>query len=391
MSVTWLLAWRFLRKRSSPLLAASARAALVAVALGVAALVTVMALMSGYRTALKQGILAVAGHVLVVPASDDLAAELERVLAGAKGVEGLGKTLFLPGLVGSDPQAPGEAITLKAADRVPTFVGKLAASEAGPLPVAMGEGLAGKLQVTVGDTVFLQLAHGSGRVRYLPARVEAVFASGFAELREGWLFSTLAGLFQRGSGWGTPLLEVYLENPEEADRFARDISPSVGARALVHTWSELNRELFAALRWQKITLGLVLSLIVGVGAFEVASALVVLVTEKRRELGILMAMGASPPVVRRTVILAGGLLGTCGVVVGVAFGVGLVFLLEALGVPRFSQELASIYMVSRIPWEVRLWDVVAVVGAGTGEVLLASVAAARPLARREPAQVLRWV
>lgn len=388
--VTWLLASRFLGRRSSLLLAASARAALVAVALGVAALVVVLALMSGYRSALQQGILSVSGHALVVPASRESVAELERVLVGARGVSAVGKTVFLPGLVAADPQARGEVMTLKAADRLPPFVPQLPEQGTGPLPVAIGEGLAAKLQVRVGDSVFLQLARDSGKVAYLPARVAAVFATGFTELKESWIFCSFRGLIQRGQGWGTPLLEVYLHDPETVDRFAEEVLPALGARALVRTWSELNRELFAALRWQKVTLALVLSLIVGVGAFEVASALVVLVTEKRRELGILLAMGAAPSLVRRTVVTAGGLLGVSGVLVGVGFGVGLVGLLQALGFPRFSEELASIYMVSRIPWEVRVCDVLSVVGAGTVEVLLASVLASRPLAKREPAEVLRW-
>jgi lipoprotein-releasing system permease protein len=79
------------------------------------------------------------------------------------------------------------------------------------------------------------------------------------------------------------------------------------------------------------------------------------------------------------------------VVVGTVVGLGLVGVLAALGIPRFSSELASIYMVSRIPWQVRLGDVLWVVAAGAFEVLLASVAAARPLASRKPAEVLRWV
>lgn len=363
----------------------------MAVALGVAALVVVLALMSGYRAALTQGILAASGHVLVLPATGESEQELERIVSGQRGVAGIGRSLFLPGLVATAPQAQGEIITLKAAEKLPPFVPKLAADDRGPLPVALGEGLALKLKVTVGDTVFLQLAQPSGRLAYLPARVVAVFSTGFAELRESWLFCRFQDVLRRGGSWGPALLEVYLQDPDDAGRFARHWEKELGARALFRSWSEMNRELFIALRWQKITLALVLSLIVGVGAFEVASALVVLITEKRRELGILLAMGASPSLVRRTVVLAGGLLGVSGVVAGTALGFVLIGVLGALEVPRFSSELASIYMVSRIPWRVQLGDVLWVVAAGTVEVLVASMTAARPLARRQPAEVLRWV
>lgn len=363
----------------------------MAVALGVAALVVVLALMSGYRAALAQGILAVSGHVLVVPATGESDQELARVLTVQKGVTAVGRSVFLPGLIATAPQTQGEVITLKAAEQLPPFVSELAANNQGPLPVAMGEGLAMRLKVKVGDTVFLQLAQSSGRLAYLPARVAAVFATGFAELRDSWLFCRFADIARREGGWGPALLEVYLSDPDEAQRMAERWTQELGSRALFRSWSEMNRELFAALRWQKITLALVLSLIVGVGAFEVASALVVLITEKRRELGILLAMGASPPQVRRTVVLAGGLLGVGGVMIGTVSGFALVAILGVLEVPRFSSELASIYMVSRIPWHVQLGDLIWVVMAGTVEVLVASLAAAWPLARRQPAEVLRWV
>ncbi len=356
-----------------------------------AALVVVLALMSGYRLALTQGILAASGHVLVLPAAGESEQELARVLSGHEGVAATGKSIFLPGLLATSPQAQGEVITLKATELLPPFVGELDANAVGPLPVAVGEGLALKLKVKVGDTVFLQLAQPSGRLAYTPARVAAVFATGFAELRESWLFCRFSDLVRRGGNWGTALVEVYLHDPNDANAFAEQWERRLGARAVFRSWSEMNRELFVALRWQKITLALVLSLIVGVGAFEVASALVVLIAEKRRELGILLAMGASPFFVRRAVVLAGGLLGLSGVVAGTAFGLALVAVLDTLGVPRFSSELASIYMVNRIPWQVRLGDVLWVMAAGSAEVFLASMAAAWPLARRQPAEVLRWV
>lgn len=363
----------------------------MAVALGVAALVVVLALMSGYRAALTQGILAASGHVLVVPAAGESEQELARLFSGQEGVAAVGRSVFLPGLAATSPQAQGEVITLKAAEHMPPFVPELTLEDAGPLPVAVGEGLALRLKVKVGDTVFLQLAQSSGRLAYIPARVAAVFATGFAELRESWLFCRFEDLVRRGGSWGTALVEVYLHDPDDARRFAEDWERKQGAKALFRSWSEMNRELFVALRWQKITLALVLSLIVGVGAFEVASALVVLITEKRRELGILLAMGATPSLVRRTVVLAGGLLGVMGVVAGMALGLALVGVLGVLEVPRFSSELASVYMVTRIPWQVRLGDVLWVVVAGTAEVFVASLAAARPLAGRQPAEVLRWV
>ncbi|MCX7895481.1 MAG: ABC transporter permease [Thermoanaerobaculum sp.] len=391
MGVSWLLASRFIRKRSSPLLTSSSRAALTAVSLGVAALVVVLALMSGYREALREGILAASGHLLLVPTPGTNAAFVARQVNQDPDVAATSRTWFLAGFLAKEPHLPGEMVTVKAVERWPPFVVPLPPHEGGgPLPVAVGEDLARQLGVRVGDGVFLQVAGASTKLVYLSAQVMQVFSSGFSELRERWVFCSFAGLQRRAAGLGEPLVEVFLREPELAEAAAERLAQSLDHRVAVYGWSDMNRQLFAALRWQKLTLALVLSLIVGVGAFEVASALVVLITEKRQELGVLLAMGASPRTLRLTVLLAGGLVGVAGVVAGLGLGLGVVGVCSALEIPRFSPELAAVYMVSRIPWRVEGLELVGVAVAATAEVLIASLLASRPLAARQPAEVLRW-
>jgi len=135
----------------------------------------------------------------------------------------------------------------------------------------------------------------------------------------------------------------------------------------------------------------VLSLVLGVGAFEVASALVVLVTEKRREFGVLLALGGQPRLLRRTLLMAGGALGAAGVLAGMLLGVTLVLLLGFLGVPRFPPDIASIYMVETIPLRLLPGDLAVVLALSLVEVLLAALLPAHRASRREPVEVLRWV
>jgi len=388
--VALFVAARFLRRRSSALLTASSRAALAAVGLGVAAMIVVSSLMNGYRQALREGILGVTGHVLVLGTPEGSQEKLLAKLRAMPGVVGAGEVHFLPALASPAPGAQGEVVTVKSADRLPSFVALPEPEGSGPIPLALGRRLAEKLGVGEGGAVLLQLAHPGGRLVYLAGRVARIFDAPFAELAESWILCREAALRQRVPDLGPGSLEVFLADPEQADSFAEALAGSLQGAVLLRTWSELNRELFAALRWQKLTLALVFSLIVGVGAFEVAASLVVLVTEKRRELGILQAMGASGGWVRRTVVLTGGLLGGAGVVAGLLSGGAVVALGNLASFPRFSPELAAVYMVQRIPWKLAFGDALAVLGAGMAEVLVASLLAARPLATREPAEVLRW-
>lgn len=390
----WLpafLALRLLRRRSTPLLRSSAWAALTAVVLGVAALVVVLALMSGYGDALRAGILTATGDALLVPAPGANAALAAVRLQQEPGVVGVGEVAYLPGLLQREGGVP-EVVTVKAggAQRIAELP---AQGGEGPLAVAVGKGVARRLGLRVGDAAVLQTVVEGASLRTVAVEVGRVFETGFAELDEGWVLTPFPPLADRLGGLPDAVLEVSLAGNTRPEMARSRLEEACGPGCLLTTWEEreANRALFAALRWQKLSLAVVLSLVVAVGAFEVAAALVVLLTEKRRTLGVLLAVGAPPVLVRRTFFLAGTSLGSVGVALGLGLGLGLVGILTLLGVPSFPPDIASIYMVERIPLHVRGADLAAVLAAGIVEVALASYVPAHRAARRDPVEVLRWV
>jgi lipoprotein-releasing system permease protein len=251
--------------------------------------------------------------------------------------------------------------------------------------------LAGALGLVVGDRASLQVFVEPDGLKSTPVRIDGIYESGFAELDERWVFTSLPDLQARVPSLAPSAIEVFLVDPEEAEAFRERVESICSRSALVTTWQESNRSLFAALRWQKLSLALVLSLVVGVGAFEVASALVVLVTEKRRDIGILLALGGAPPLIREVLLVAGWAMGAVGVVAGLAIGLLVVQLMGWLGQPHFSPEIASIYMIDRIPFVVRGADLGLVALVGLVEVLIAAAIPAARAASREPVEVLRWV
>ncbi len=388
------LAVRLLRRRGGALLRTSAVAALAAVVLGVASLVVVLGLMSGYRDALRRGILAGGGHMVALfpgGLSRPDAERFEARLRAIRAVERTTETLYLPGLIFPNESDTAELVTVKAAAVPPPFVKLAAPPPRGPLPAAIGETLAHRAGAAQGDVLRLQLVAGGGMPRSVTVRVTQVYHTGFAELDDRWAVVSLSGLRDRVGGVEANGIEVWLRDPDRAEAEREAVDAACGGKALVTTWEENNRNLFAALRWQKISLAIVLSLVLGVGAFEVASALVVLVTEKRREFGILLALGGQPRLIRETLLLAGGSLGAAGVALGLAVGVALAGVLTALGVPRFPPDIAAIYLVDRIPLRVEASDLLLVVLLGVAEVLLAALLPAQRAASRDPVEVLRWV
>ena len=393
MQTAWFIAARMLRRRGTALLRTSALAALLAVALGAASLVVVLALMSGYSSALRAGVLAAGGHVVVfVPpgTSAEALAAAEARVAAVPGVARVGAVAYLPGMLFPRSGGGAELVSVRAGASLPPFARLPRPADGEPLPVALGSGVARRLGAATGDTLSLQVVTG-GSPRAVPVRVAQVFATGFAELDERFVVADLAGLRRRLPAVPGGGMEVWLADPDRAEAMRDRVEAACGDGSIAASWQERNRNLFAALRWQKLSLGLVLSLVLGVGAFEVASALVVLVTEKRREFGILLAVGSPPRLVRRTLMIAGVVLGGTGVVAGVGLGVLIVGALAALGIPHFSPEIASIYMVDRIPLRLLPGDLAVVLGLSMVEVLAASALPAIRASRKEPVEVLRWV
>lgn len=385
------LALRLVRRRSTPLLRSSALAALTAVALGVAALVVVLALMTGYRDVLRSGIMTAAGDAVLLPAPGESPALVAARLRREPFVASVGEVAYLPGLLQREGLPP-EVVTVKASSsgriaELPPDDGR------GALPVAAGKGVARRLGLGVGDEAVLQVAVEGAALRTVTVRISRVFETGFAELDEGWVLASFEPLADRLGRLPSGAVEVWFADQRRAESVRTRVEEVCGPGCLMTTWeeNEANRALFAALTWQKLSLGVVLSLVVAVGAFEVAAALVVLVTEKRRTLAVLLAVGAQPALIRRTFLLAGTALGSAGVGVGLALGVAIVTALSLLGIPSFPPDIASIYMVDRIPLHLRVTDLGAVLALGVVEVALASYLPARRAARRDPAEVLRWV
>jgi lipoprotein-releasing system permease protein len=391
MQLAAFLASRLLRRRGTVLLRTSALAALVAVGLGVASLVVTLALMTGYETVLRQGILAGSGHVFAFypggmsRTQTDAAARL----AALPGVVRAADVAYLPGLIFARHGSGAEIVTVRATSGPAAARPVASAAARGILAATLGQGLARRLAAAPGDVLMLQLV-AAGSPRSLPVRVAHVFSTGFVELDERWATVDLAALAARMPDLRAGGVELWLEDPDQAGSL-RDRVERVCAGCLVTTWQEMSPAIFAGLRWQKLSLMLVLSLVLAVGAFEIASALVVLVTEKRRELGVLLALGGQPALLRRTILFVGGALGAAGVAAGVVLGVAVIVVLNLLGLPHFSPEIARIYLVERIPLRLAGGDLGLVAALAVLEVVLAALLPARRVARRDPSEVLRWV
>ncbi len=401
--LAWTIAWRFLRGRGrrSRLLDGTARAALSAIALGVTAMVIAMALMTGYRDDLESKLVRGNAAVIAYPMTGKgTALDPAKGAAAARvpGVLAVGRVAYGQGSLASSALPKGMEVVLRGVDPGGGQLGATAADLA-PRPdgvprAVLGAELAHRLGVGAGDPLRLVALGFDGdrpRFRYQSLRVARVFSTGFAEFDRTWMLLDRP-LVEKlmGTGLGGDLLEFTLADPSRAPEAAERISTALNPDYVVTDWQQLNRELFTALKLQQVALFLVLGLIVLVSTFNVASTLVVLVRERMRDIGVLGALGLSPWRLRGAFLLYGGILGGLGTLAGVALGTGACWLLTTFHLIRFDPEVAAIYFISSVPFEVKPRDLAAIVGFALVVTLLACWVPAWRAAKIDPSAALRY-
>jgi lipoprotein-releasing system permease protein len=401
MPLTLEIAWRYMRGHRSRLLSGTAKAALASTAIGTTAMVIAMALMTGYRDELQRRLVAGTAAVVAYPLLGEtrgapLAPEARAALERIPGVERVAAVVYGQGTLSSAAAPQGIEVTLRGVDPGESLGGRSFALEPdrdGVPAVVLGEELARRLGARPGDVVraaLLGFADGRAKFRFESLRVENTFATGFSEYDREWALVDRRRHVAAGDAPGEALFEFHLDDPRQAPRVAEAARAALGPRYLVSEWQEMNRELFTALRVQQYALFLVLGLIVLVSTFNVASTLVVLVRERMRDVGVLTAMGLSPASVRRLFVAYGGVLGGAGTLLGIGIGAGASWLLDTFRLIRFGPEVAAIYFLNSVPFEVAPRDLAAVLIFALGVNLVACLAPAWRAARLDPATALRY-
>lgn len=372
------IAWRFLRGSGSRLLRGTALAALGATAVGVAAMIIAMALMTGYREDIEQKI--ARGDASIVVYSLGAGATPEATARALRAVEGVGavrRVVYGQGTLTSAARPEGVEVTVRGidpAEGVPDLgeldwlPGRSAETLAGGAgaELLVGADLARHLEIAPDEPLRLMVVGFEGsrpRFRYVSARVAARFETGFSEFDRSWVVFD-AGRLQEllGSASTGPVWELGPGPGTGVPELTERLRAVLGDEYLVSDWRDLNRELFTALAVQQVALFLVLGLIVLVATFNVGSTLMVLVRERMRDLGLLASLGMSPSRLRLLFLFYGGFLGAAGTALGVIVGTSISWLLTRYEIIRFDPEVAAIYFVSSVTFRVRPLDVAAVAG-----------------------------
>ncbi len=402
---------RYLRaKRRNHFISFISAVSMLGIALGVAALITVISVMNGFEQELRKRILGMISHATVSgideglpdwPHAVEVARSIPHVIGAAPFVE---REIMLQGervsggaLRGVDPALEPNVSELSAMMRE----GSLDILAPGAWNIVLGEELAAFLGVSVGDTVIVYAPMArSTPVGTAPVtrrfNVAGIFAAGMAEY-DRYLAVTHITDAQRLLRLGADVsgVRLKLDDMFQAWNVARDLADRLGGFYRVRDWTREHSNFFRAVQTEKIVMFIILSLIVAVAAFNLVSTLVMLVTDKQSDIAILRTLGATPGTILGVFMVQGMISAVIGIVLGVAGGVALAtHITEVMrfleGFLDFQLMPADIYYISDLPSDLRSSDVVRITGLALVLSLAATVYPAWRAARTQPAEALRY-
>ncbi len=406
MSFEWFVSLRYLRaKRRQKFISLISVISMLGVAVGVMALIVVLSVYTGFTEGLRDQIIGINAHVLVQRYNSDITEpdQIQDQVDRVQGVVASTPYIYAQALISSGSGSsgivlrgiePDSAVHVLRLEEHMT-AGRLAdlARPHGLPAIVLGQELARQLRVDAGSRIRLMSPNGSlspmGVLpRVLTCRVSGIFATGMYEYDSTMGFISLATARRlTGMEDGVHGLEVRVEDVDRANDTAQAIRSRLGPEFSVRDWMQLNRNLFAALKLEKVGIFIALDLIILVAALNIISALIMVVMEKNRDIAILKSMGAPTGSIMRIFFYQGAVIGLTGTILGTAGGLGLCAILKRY---KIIELPSNVYPMSTMPIKVIPLDVGIIAVSAVLITLAATLYPSWKASRIQPAEALSY-
>jgi len=391
-----LIVWKYLKATRRGVLSFFSSFAVLGIALGVASLIVVIGVMSGFQEELKRRILGFNPHLVVIPYMGEMtgADSVAKRIMELKGVKGARPYIFTKIIVRRKSVSDG--IVVKGVEPG-ISVGlediqariKFGNFELGNRQVVLGVGLAQRLGAFVGDTVVFYGGAESTPIgpafRTRAFVVSGVFDAGLFDYNENLAFMDARELAQLANMRGVTGVEVLVDDPYKAQEYAKRVANALGGQYRVLSWIQMNYSLFSALKLEKLAMYIILVLIVLVAAFNIITTLTTLAVEKTWEIGVLRSIGMTKSSVSRIFIILGLLLGLLGTSLGTGVGLGIAWIIERFQIIKLPPD---VYFIDRLPVLIQASDITYIVAAALAIAFCAALVPAMRAARLQPAQAI---
>ncbi len=373
------------------------------IAIGVAALIIAVALITGFQEDVQDKILSATSHLMISDLSSEALTDHEAMAARVRKMEGVRSAspvalnmVLIQGPAKTQP-AMMKGLDLALEAKQSPWLARL---ESGTLPVegsrdgvVLGRQLAYALGAGAGDII--RVLTSSSRLSPLGAvpkiksfKVTGIFSTGLYEFDSSTAIVPLAAAQKYfDMAGGVSYIQVMIRDVFTAPAFKEKLKGVLPPRAFVTTWAELNRSLFSALKLEKNIIFLTITLIVVVAALNIIATLILMVMEKARDIGVLMSMGATPGNIQKVFFLQGAMIGAIGTFVGTALGIGWCVLANVFKLIRVPVD---IYQISHVPFHIKPFDLALIVGVALAVSLLSTLFPSRRAAKVDPVVALKY-
>jgi lipoprotein-releasing system permease protein len=407
MSFEWFVAKRYLRSPNRPaILRLITIFSILGVAAGVATLVIALAMNTGFRETLHDRLLGVTAHIsLTRPGSEGILnyKQLAEKFRKTPEVKSVTPAIYETMLLSFGGEARGvvvKGVDVELEKKSDEALQKISAGhlDFSPDPdgiegLLVGKQLADEWKLGPGD--YVTLTSPQGRLtpfglmpRTRRFRVTGVFDSGFYDYDENWCFVSLnAAQALAGTGDVVNVLEFRLAKPELAAQIAKSIEQEAGQGFMTTTWMEENRALFRALRLEKLVTAIFIGLITFVAGLNILVVLSMTVTDKAKDIAVLLSVGTRREQVRRIFLLLGTAIGASGTIAGLLAGYTFTWI---AGTYHLIPLDPQVYAVPYVPFHPSFYDGLWIALAAMAIAIVATVIPAREASRLLPVEILRF-
>ena len=398
------VALRYLTRRKGLFAIITTLIGVAGVSVGVAALITTLSVMNGFQSDIKEKVIGAQSHILVfgrmtADAYPQYIKKIEQIpLVEAAAPHIYGQAILSydgqsVGLVvrGLDPEKEKHINNLNDSLTEGSFTPDW--DEDAPAPLVLGTELAYSLGAQVGDDVVLispqSISTSAGMFPKMKKfRVSGLLRTGYYEFDNTIAYTTLPHASDfLGLKGGVTGVAVKLHNLNQADQAAEQIRQAIGYGYAVRTFAQLNSTLYAALKLEKAVMFIILFLIIIVASLNIAGNLILLGTEKLRDIGLMRAMGASPKMIRKVFMWEAMAIATLGIFLGIALACLLCWIIATFNIVELPGD---IYYLTKVPVRMEWTDILAVVGGSYLICFFAGLYPAAKASRVNPTDAIRY-
>jgi lipoprotein-releasing system permease protein len=349
---------------------------ILGIVIGVMALIIALALITGFQGDVQAKILGATSHIMVSDISGEGLQDYPQLMArikDRKGIVSVAPVVYETVLIQGPYKASGAILQGMDFELEKKNSAWLQNLEKGQIPqpdskreeILLGDEMAFQIGAGVGDVVtVLTSSSRLSPIGLIPKTkkfvVTGIFSTGLYEFDSSRSLVSLetAQKFLNLEG-RVSFLQVKIEDIFQAQKIANQIKDLIPPVAYVTTWMELNKSLFSALKLEKNVMFLTIALIVFVAALNIIATLILMVMEKTRDIGILIAMGATAQNIKRIFFLQGAMIGVVGTVIGVALGLLWCWLANTFQLIKVPMD---IYQIAYVPFHIKTFDLILIVG-----------------------------